>query len=245
MPTKNCIMIDQQHRVWVRTVTDRQIDLESVLLPRLLKQQTILFPPLFTVNYLGKTVPVTLTARGPGEGYVTIELPALQLHSTYLMSGSVLVPTFGAGGDRMQPVWVNQWPDKFRIALLGHFIHQPKTEGVGHPYWYLNMVWLFAFDTKDNSTWRLPLANLYDDCRVCTGNDTPTEGVLSVCIQKALALFSASFWGGDFYKTPTESPRFFRFKAKKDQFETQPFLGDRWQDLCRKVAVGISREVRL
>ena len=93
--------------------------------------------------------------------------------------------------------------------------------------------WLFACDA-DKRGYRLPLPNLHDDCRICTGAfDDLGNG--RRCVTASLEQFRKSKWNADLMRTSEQSQKFFRFQPTKETFETLPIQADDWTTLCDKV----------
>jgi hypothetical protein len=104
--------------------------------------------------------------------------------------------------------------------------------------------WLFAF-SQSNRGYRLPLPNLHDDCRICTGSfpdhyPTGAEAVLA-----SLEQFRKSKWNADLMRTAEESQKFFRFQATNETFATLPIEAADWTSLCEKVSTDLMEEVVL
>jgi hypothetical protein len=102
--------------------------------------------------------------------------------------------------------------------------------------------WLFACDV-DKRGYRLPLPNLHDDCRICTGAFDGDQETAFDCVKASLEQFNKSKWNADLMRTSEQSKQFFRFKPTRDGFETLPIQSDNWTMLCEKVGSALIERV--
>lgn len=238
MSTKHEIVITADNKILKRSTNESALEITDTVVATLLSDVSLGVGPVGEVRYLDKPTVFALSLVSKNSLYATVRLPALKIVSTYLVGqGGLLLPTFGRGGDRMSAVWVKPTDIDLEIVMLISAAYRPA-EG-----WYHGMLWLFGMD-KSATTWRLPLPNLYDDGRICTGNNSTHQPTLIGLLEVTLAAFANSPWNTDFYNTTTESPKFFRFKADKKDLVTQPIDGD-WKKLSRKVGTSLSRYIQL
>jgi hypothetical protein len=157
-----------------------------------------------------------------------------------------------------------QWIKTLRSKLLGKKTNTPSTGGHAGGWATVKEVrlafavrtefdqdgvrvggnWLFACD-QDHRGFRLPLPNLHDDCRICTGNfedryDTGGEAVLA-----SLEQFRKSKWNADLMRTVERSQKFFRFQPTNETFHTLPIEAADWTALCDKVSTDIMERIVL
>jgi len=102
--------------------------------------------------------------------------------------------------------------------------------------------WLFASD-GDKRGYRLPLPNLHDECRICTGAFEGDQETAFECVRASLEQFGKSKWNSDLMRTSEQSQKFFRFKPTKETFETLPIQADNWTVLCDKVGSALMERV--
>ena len=166
----------------------------------------------------------------------SIAITRIPLHTRFRLINGVLVPVFNSASDLEMPlVW--QAPKEVRLA----FVIQTQEDEDGIK---LDGNWLFAF-SEGNRGYRLPLPNLHDDCRICTGSfpdhyNTGTEAILA-----SLEQFRKSKLNADLMRTAEESQRFFRFRATNETFDTLPIEAADWTSLCEKVSTDLMERVVL
>ena len=162
-----------------------------------------------------------------------VTLDRIPLHARFKLVNQVMVPMFASGTDLEMPlVW--RVPANVKVV----FAVQTKTED---DFVSVQGNWLFACD-QDKRGYRLPLPNLHDDCRICTGGfDGDQESALE-CVKKSLDQFAVSKWNSDLMRTIEQSQKFFRFQPTKESFETLPIQGD-WTTLCDKVSTALFERV--
>ena len=166
----------------------------------------------------------------------SVAIDRIPLHARFRLVKGVLVPAFASASDLEMPlVW--HAPPEVRLAFV--IQTQEHEDGVR-----LDGNWLFAF-SQSNRGYRLPLPNLHDDCRICTGSfpdhyPTGTEAVLA-----SLEQFRKSKWNADLMRTAEQSQRFFRFQATNETFATLPIEAEDWTSLCEKVSTDLMEEVVL
>ena len=81
--------------------------------------------------------------------------------------------------------------------------------------------WLLACDA-DHRGYRLPLPNLYEDCKLCTGQFDASYGSGAECVTASLEQFRKSKWNADLMRTVERSQKFFRFAPTNETFTTLP-----------------------
>lgn len=101
--------------------------------------------------------------------------------------------------------------------------------------------YLTALDCMDK-VWRLPLSNLYNDCKLCHGAYPGRQACVVEALAAALFQFENSYWNSDLYVDATAEIRsatskMFRFKAEGKGFSQEPiFSGDEnWTKWCQKI----------
>lgn len=157
--------------------------------------------------------------------YYTVNLPELCIQAPYKLVEKVMVPQFNSKSDPVIPMkWIP--PEDCHLKYLA-MIQDSNVQ----------CEWLMALDNK-GLAWRLPLPNVYEDCRVCTGEyprfcETDQHGVNS-----SLRQFRASNWNQDLWSGQEErSQKMFRFLPnKKEGFEQLQPDGN-WTKLCVKVGI--------
>jgi hypothetical protein len=104
--------------------------------------------------------------------------------------------------------------------------------------------WLFACD-REKRGYRLPLPNLFDDARICTGAFAGEQSTALGCVTASLEQFNRSKWNADLLRTAEQARKFFRFAPEQQGFLTLPIQSDDWTRLCDKVATALFERVVL
>jgi hypothetical protein len=191
------------------------------------------------------TRPVRNVFNLPGWGFVhasvglndtlwSVPIDRIPLHARFKLINQVLVPMFASSTDIEMPlVW--QVPAGIKVVFV--VCTKPEDEVVS-----VDGNWLFACDA-DKRGYRLPLPNLHDECRICTGAFDGDQETAFECVKTSLEQFGKSKWNADLMRTSEQSKQFFRFKPTKDSFETLPIQADNWTALCDKVGSALMERV--
>jgi hypothetical protein len=166
----------------------------------------------------------------------SVPIQRLPLRARFRLSNEVLVPVFASSTDLEMPlIW--QAPAEVRLVfVVGTKFEDDLVQVEGN--------WLFACD-QDKRGYRLPLPNLHDDCRICTGAFADHCETAFECVAASLEQFNKSKWNADLMRTVEQSQKFFRFRPTNETFETLPILSDDWTLLCDKVSTAIMERVVL
>ncbi len=223
MPTE--FVLTETGAIMRRDINEREIDLSHKLVASLTKNSSVTIPRLFEVPEYGFA---TLTAK-PGEWYLSVPVSRLIIKAPWRLVEGLLVPNFGGNND---PVMTITWPVpdniKVKIVVLAGLYDENVL------YCMTNM-WLFAFDER-GAAYRLPLANIHDDCHVCHGQKDIIFPTLAEILSTCLKRFEISKYNADLWKSAEQTQQFFRMKpGHRDSFEAQPISVD-WTKLCIKVA---------
>lgn len=148
-----------------------------------------------------------------------------------------LYPMF-ASRDSTEPIMDIEWnradamaKQEATMRIRFHVMVRPT----GRPdEWQAVDHYLYAYDGRGVG-YRLPLANLYNTCRVCMGEYSSFAPTALGVVQKALAQFRAASWNADLFEDGHILWEFVRFKALDKGFHTQPILKP-WTTYCKKVA---------
>lgn len=163
---------------------------------------------------------------------INMPLFELNLNTVYLLDGAVLYPSFDAEGPIMPMVW--KAPAEMRMVLTV-LLNDALVDLAQY---------LTAFD-REGRSYRMPLSNLYEDCKLCAGaNLQPHGNNLVEAAARAWNQFKLSNWQKDLYASSGADGRaatrnLFRFLPSNGGFVQQPIVGGDWRAHCKKVAVDI------
>ena len=163
----------------------------------------------------------------------SVPIDRIPLHARFKLVNQVLVPMFASSTDIEMPL---VWSVPSGVKVVFAVLTKQEDDIVS-----VEGNWLFACD-KDNRGYRLPLPNLHDDCRICTGQFEGDQENAFECVKASLEQFGKSKWNADLMRTIEQSQKFFRFQPTKDSFETLPIQGD-WTGLCNKISTALWERV--
>jgi len=163
----------------------------------------------------------------------SVPIDRIPLHARFKLINQVMVPMFASGTDLEIPL---VWRVPAGIKVVFAVLTKQEDDIVS-----VDGNWLFAGD-QDNRGYRLPLPNLHDDCRICTGQFEGDQETAFACVKASLEQFNQSKWNSDLMRTIEQSQKFFRFQPTKETFETLPVQGE-WTGLCNKISTALWERV--
>lgn len=174
---------------------------------------------------------VGMATHGEGEVWWTVEVLALTMNAPFALVNSVLVPVFDAGTTNVKMEW--EVPPEMTLLLSVNTIQDGSEVRVADQY-------LHAFDLNGMS-YRLPVSNIYEDCRLCSGKFDSRARSHFESLDKALKQFVNSPWNADLYRGSDEdhlkTQCMFRFHPTNGGFEQLEMTcgaGRNWTHLCTK-----------
>lgn len=230
---------------------------QGAIVRRNVREDVLNVPPDFLQRLNGDTnliVRDIMTASGPQQfselpvhgrigtkySYYTMRLPAIVFQCTFkTIAGDplILFPDF-TGGQELVMVW--EAPHSMALAFVVSVNHDR------HPT--TPTQWLFAVDPQ-GVTWRLPIANLFEDCKLCLGDGWADPGSHSSCVSQALQQLIKSPWNKDLWgaagNVRDHTAAMFRWSVDKEGKRSQLPVPENWQPLCTKVAVDAFKHVVL
>jgi hypothetical protein len=215
-----------------RVIRERDLDAGQSILDALTSSMTRNVRNVLTLPDWGKAH----ASAGLGDTIWSVPINRIPLHARFRLINGVLVPVFASATDVEMPlIW--QAPAEVRLV----FVVRTTLDEAGI---LLDGNWLFACD-RNNRAYRLPLPNLHDDCRICTGEFETCYDTGGECVAASLEQFRKSKWNADLMRTVERSQKFFRFQPTNDTFETLPIEASDWTTLCDKVSTTISERIIL
>jgi hypothetical protein len=106
--------------------------------------------------------------------------------------------------------------------------------------------WLLAF-TADRRCFKLPLANVYDDGRLCNGTFEMNQPDVMAAAMAELTQFENSSWNSDLNNDAVQAGanNMFRFRLSTEgeaPYSQLPIIGN-WETHCRAIAPAIVHQV--
>jgi hypothetical protein len=229
---KTEFIISENGTITERFVREREINAGDSVLQALASDVTRQSRNVFHVPGWG----MAQANVGVGETVWSVPINRIPLKARFRLVNGVLVPMFASSTELEMPlVW--QSPKDIRLVFV------IRTELVDEST-IIGGNWLFAY-SKDNNGYRLPLPNLHDDCRICTGEFENTYDTAHECVIASLEQFNKSKWNSDLMRTVEQSQKFFRFRPTNDTFETLPIEATDWTTLASKVSTALMDQIIL
>lgn len=229
---KTEIILQSNGTLTERTISERDLNAEQSVLDALTENVARQVHNVFHVPGWGRVH----ASVGQHDTLWSVPIDHIPLHARFRLINQVLVPVFASATDIEMPlVW--KVPAEVKVVFVVSTRQEDELVCVDGN-------WLFACDAE-NRGYRLPLPNLHDDCRICTGAFEGDKETALECIKASLEQFNQSKWNSDLMRTIEQSQKFFRFQPTKETFETLPILGDSWTMLCNKVSTAVMERVIL
>jgi len=163
------------------------------------------------------------------KNYVTVSIPVgvMPMNAPFAVKDNLAWPIFDGNHPNMKMFW--KVPPSMNLYLSLHL--SPGYECIEQH--------LVAF-TPDKRSWRIPVSNLYADCRLCHGRYASISNTILDCCIPAWRQFCDGAWNSDLYSDATAQRRngakeLFAYKVNNSEITQIEFTGD-WTVHCEKVA---------
>jgi hypothetical protein len=227
---KTEIILQSNGTLTERLISERDLDAEQSVLDALTEHVTRNVRNVMSIPGWG-TVHASV---GLNDTLWSVTIDRIPLNARFKLISQVLVPVFASSTDIEMPlIWKAPQEVKLVFAVCTKF-EEALVRVDGN--------WLFACDQEQRG-YRLPLPNLHDDCRICTGGFDGDQETALECVRASLEQFNRSKWNADLMRTIEQSQKFFRFQPTKETFETLPIQATDWTTLCNKVSTAIMERV--
>lgn len=171
-----------------------------------------------------------------GTAYLTTELRTLSLLCAVKIAPDKTVrPSWSDAGDSVRLEWMA--PANCRLFFAARL-------SLITSLWIANPIYIFANKAGTLDFYHLPIANLYSDCRICTGKgDSFHRGATMMeSFQFAFNSIYGSRWNSHLIRESTEqleqSKHLLRFRPVADGFETIA-PENPWHTYCDKVVTDV------
>ena len=227
---KTEIILQANGTLTERLISERELDVEPTVLDALTEGVTRNVRDVFHIPNWG---PVHASV-GLKDTLWSVPIDRIPLLARFKLINQALVPMFASSTDLEMPL---VWKAPPEVRLVFAVCTKQEDEQVS-----VDGNWLFAVDQEQRG-YRLPLPNLHDDCRLCTGGFEGDQATAFECVQASLAQFNQSQWNSDLMRTIESSQKFFRFQPTKESFTTLPIQTADWTTLCSKVSTAIMERI--
>jgi hypothetical protein len=224
------IIIRENGVLTERVIRERDLNAEQPVLDALTEEVTRCIRNVMAIPQWG----MAHANVGLNDTIWSVPIDRIPLNARFRLIGGVLVPMFASAAEIEMPlVWLS--PKEVRLVFA---VRTEFSEGCTR----VGGNWLFACDAE-NRGYRLPLPNLHDDCRICTGNFKDRYDSSHEALIASLEQLRKSKWNADLMRTVEQSQEFFRFRPTNDTFETLPIQAADWTTLCDKVSTAVLERV--
>lgn len=168
--------------------------------------------------------------HGNQETSWTMQIKKIKLNAPFVSHDGIFVPMFD---DKDAPNLAIDWkpPATMNLTLTACLSKQDV------------MAQYFVARDAMRRTWKIPISNVFDDLKLCSGLDSIRGTTCTNALKQVIDQFINSRWNQDLYASSdttlkTNTRNMFRFKPSNDGFEQMPFVApdDDWTLLCNKVA---------
>lgn len=212
-----------------RTITSVPIDINQAIIEQISATAAKVVPRIFPMKFLEPEADSFVGAvfGSNGASYWTMPIEKLPLKTFFQAKDGELWPVFD---DSTSPMLSLEWrpPANCYLRLVVSLTNKNACMEQH----------LIAFDT-DGRPYKMPLSNLYDDCRLCHGKYTDNPITHAQALAAALKQFREGNWNADLYGGSAEKRKktkaMFTFKAEKDGFN-QGEPNANWTVLCDRVS---------
>lgn len=165
----------------------------------------------------------------------SIQLKKLPMRTTFDIIDDNLVPVFHP---ELGVARVLTWnvPDNMKLYFAAKIFNQPQ--------YAVELSVLFATHSSQGGFFQPPLSNLYDDGRICLGNEIGRvrKPVFQEIMDEAIKTLHNSNWNSDLIDSGRRGPEMFKFDPRTLEPKPAP---RNWHDICRRVSHPIMSEVIL
>lgn len=209
------------------SITTRRLKTEQQVLDILCDGRLSSIPDVFSVG--GSRA--HLKHAPPRYNYVTVEVPHIVLNANFEVVDDLILPKFlgkhVTPAMPLRPIWTPPGDCRLRFLVCADSL----TATVCH---------LVAFDSSSKA-YRLPLPNIFEDCKVCMGEYDPTGKNLHQTACISVDQFFGSPWNTDLLDDDrlNSSRELFRWKPSGDKLD-QVYPAEHWTTYCEKVGLSDS-----
>lgn len=170
----------------------------------------------YPFKHRGQNVKLTVVGH---VSYYSWTINPLIIRAPFRLVRNILVPNFDSKTDTV--LTLNWTPPEY---CLLRFVAQVSANTVG-------TCWLFAVDLRNNKTYKMPLANLYDDGKLCMGVYDGSGLCHAECLEKASTQLDTANWNKDLWSAVESTQKMFRWEPENDSFNVLDPKDD-WTTLC-------------
>ncbi len=232
------IIIEQSGRTVVRSYTDTEVNLRREVAATIADTGVVVARRVAAIEHPGDGERLRVSAGITSAGHMwVIPLQTLRLLCGIRSREGVVMLNF-EGTEAVAMLWT---PPRSMRLVLACDLYPDNVR------WYVDKCYLMALDEQDRA-WRLPIANVFDDSSLCTGNFQRFGNSALDVVVASYNQFRASPWNADLYATKKDdfklmTDALFRWSASDSGFHQLTDNADRWSDFCFKISSDIVNRV--
>lgn len=214
-----------------REIATKEVPIDQTLIDALgavVKRRASRIMPMSIIDNDSKSF-IGMSLLGGNQAVFTMPIEKMNLTAPFAVNKKEerFYPAFDSHEVVMPMIWVPPAGMKLSLMVIVSAGFACSTQ------------YLVATD-NEMRLWRLPLSNLYQECRLCSGTFTGTSDSYSGALALALNQFKKSNWNSDLYTDASDARRaatyeLFSYKVNGDQFIQQAPKGA-WSTYCEKVS---------
>lgn len=233
MITEKIFTINPDGRIQRVSIVVDDLTMNNDILSRFATENPVKLPNLIASGVLGSGAIGNIGVSCRLKSFTfTIPVGVLPMRAAFSIKDGILMPDFTAAKPELMDL---KWEviTGMRVFLLVYCPVDSKT------IWCENQ-FLVAYDAAGRM-YRLPVSNVYEDCRLCTGSYSSEGSTYMDVLCKAWNQFTMSNWqkdlvdrGGD--NAISNAQAMFRYKPnEKSGFEQLPPAASDWTGFCKKI----------
>ena len=196
--------------IFRRTIDEAAVNVTQQIINAMTTNASVSLRAVAVARYKGADCPMSISATQT-HAFATVRLPHLILRAPFTViensDAKFVTPNFSSSTD---PVLTLSWtpPSGYNLCLIMRIARTASAV-----YTFENM-WLVCHNQNDNALYRLPISNLYEDGRVCTGSRDVNANIgLTAVVDTVLEQFANSEWRNDLWYTPEHTPALFKWQV--------------------------------
>ena len=227
-------LIEGDGKIFRRDIVSREIRITNEITTALCKDVSITVKNLMATEKQGM---ISMRSEMGGSIWWTVMLNHLNLRCPFIMRDGFFVPQLDRDDE---PIITLPWevPNSMRLVFLA------ETAFIGSRSRKQGYCYLFAID-ENGDYYRLPLGNLYDECRICMGQEEFLSFDHLTTLNMVLEQFSNSEWNADLWTTERATQSMFRFVPDGTGFKQAVMAITPWTKLCAKIGHATTEKVVL
>lgn len=215
MPNKTEYVIAEDGFLYRRIITEGQVEVTDNTIGMIAATANRKVRQVFPLEGHGEVNGVFVE----GWSWWTVPMKKVTLRAPFRLVQENVVPVFNSTTD---PILTIDWVPPMTLSMVVQERAADHTRGNAY---------LFAGTPPD--VYRLPLANIFEDCKCCMGDQVNPRCRSSVeCVNNTLRVFAEARWNADLWSNTESTFKMFRFKPENEGFVQVAIAETDWRRLC-------------